>query len=702
MENLGSLAILLAFCVSIYAVLASVVGRIKRKPFLVVSGGRAVYSVWLLVTLASGILVYKLLTGDFSFSYVAEHSNKTMPILYKFAAWWGGQEGSLLFWSFLLATYSSVVVFTNRRRFRDMMPWVVSILATIQTFFLLLNNFIANPFRMLAVDKLITSVPDGQGLSPLLQYPAMAIHPPMLYLGYVGFAAPFAFAIGSLITRQAGDAWIFTTRRWTLVTWLFQSTGVMLGMAWAYHVLGWGGYWGWDPVENASLLPWLAGTAFLHSVMMQEKKGMMKVWNIVLISTTFFLCILGTFLTRSGVVQSVHAFARSEIGKYFVTFMALGIAATVYLILDRLEYLKSEAQLESVVSRESSFLFNNLILLASCFAVLWGTLFPVISEAVSGDKIALDQDWYNHLMVPIGLFLLILTGVGPLFAWRRTSVDSLRRNFQIPGIASLVLVVALFAAGMRHPYALISFGFCLFVALTVLMEFFKGARSIAAKGFTSSPRKPYNPWVWVSMPVIALLHRNTVRTAQRHDFLGAVVELTHRNTRRYGGYLVHMGIVLMFVGFTGQAFKQSDVKEMNLGDTMRIGAYQLKMVDLKEGETPVYEWHRATMQIAKDGEDMGTLEPEKRFYIASKQGTSEVGIRVRLNEDLYLNFGGMSDDNQRAVIQAYVNPLVTWIWIGGLVLIGGTLVCLVPAKVKMQYARTEVVGYTKAHATIQK
>ena len=669
MENLGSLAILLAFCVSIYAASASVVGRIKRKPFLIVSGGRAVYSVWLLVTLASGILVYSLLTGDFRFSYVAEHSNRTMPVLYKFAAWWGGQEGSLLFWSFLLLTYASVVVFTNRRRHRDIMPWVVGVLASVQTFFLILNNFIANPFRMLAVDKLITSVPDGQGLSPLLQYPAMAIHPPMLYLGYVGFSVPFAFAIGSLITRAPGDAWIQTTRRWTLVTWLFQSTGVMLGMAWAYHVLGWGGYWGWDPVENASVLPWLAGTAFLHSVMMQEKKGMMKVWNIVLISTTFFLCILGTFLTRSGVVQSVHAFARSEIGKYFVTFMALGIAATIYLILDRLDYLKSEAELESVVSRESSFLFNNLILLASCFAVLWGTLFPVISEAVSGDKIALDAAWFNRLMIPIGLFLLLLTGLGPLFAWRRTSIESLRRNFQIPAIASLVLVGGLFAMGMRHAYALISFGFCLFVALTVVMEFFKGARSIAAKA-----------------------GMNLVR---------ATVELTHRNTRRYGGYLVHMGIVLMFIGFTGNAFKQADTRELNLGDTMPIGAYTLKMVDLQMGDTPVYQWHRATMQVSKGGELLGTLEPEKRFYIASKQGTSEVGIRVRPNEDLYLNFGGMSDDNKRAIIQAYVFPLVSWIWIGGLVLIGGTFVCLVPSKIKMQYARTEVVGITKAHATIQ-
>jgi cytochrome c-type biogenesis protein CcmF len=570
MENLGALAILLAFCVALYATLASVIGRIKNKPFLVVSGERAVYSVWVLVTLASGILVYSLMMSDFRFAYVAEHSNRSMPMLYKFASWWGGQEGSLLLWSFLLATYASVVVFTNRRKHRDMMPWVVGVLATIQTFFLVLNNFVANPFQMLATDKLIVAVPDGNGLSPLLQYPAMAIHPPMLYLGYVGFAVPFAFAIGSLITKQPGDAWIHTTRRWTLVTWLFQSTGVMLGAAWAYHVLGWGGYWGWDPVENASLLPWLSGTAFLHSVMMQEKKGMMKVWNIVLVSTTFFLCILGTFLTRSGVVQSVHAFARSDIGKFFVTFLALGIAATIYLILDRLEYLKSESELESVISRESSFLFNNLILLASCFAVLWGTLFPVISEAATGDKISLDGDWYNRLMVPIGLFLLLLTGVGPLFAWRRTSIESLRRNFQLPGIASLVLVGALVAAGMRHIYALISFGFCLFVALTVISEFYKGAKAIAAKSDM--------------------------------NLLRATVELTHRNTRRYGGYLVHMGIVLMFIGFTGHAFNQAEVKELNKGDSMRVGVYDLKMIDMQQGGNENYDWHRATMAVCKNGE----------------------------------------------------------------------------------------------------
>ena len=670
MENIGALAVLLAFCLAVYATIGSITGKLKRNPFLIVSAERAVYGVWFLVTMASAVLVSAMMTGDFRFSYVAEHSNRAMPVLYKFAAWWGGQEGSLLFWSWLLATYAAVVIFTNRRKHRDFMPYVVAVLATVQTFFLILNAFVVSPFQMLAVDKAITAVPDGNGLNPLLQYPAMAIHPPMLYLGYVGFAVPFAFAIGSLITRQPGDGWIHTTRRWTMVTWLFQSCGIVLGAAWAYHVLGWGGYWGWDPVENASLLPWLGGTAFLHSVMMQEKKGMMKVWNMVLVSATFFLCIFGTFLTRSGVVSSVHAFAQSPIGKYFVTFLAIGIAATIYLILDRLDYLKSEAQLESVISRESSFMFNNLVLLASCFAVLWGTLFPVISEAVSKEKISLDAAWFNRLMIPIGLFLLILTGVGPLFAWRRTSSESLRRNFMWPGVSALVLAGALLAAGVRNFYALISFGFCLFVAITIAMEFFKGAIQISAKS--------------------------------QINFAHAVVELTHRNTRRYGGYLVHMGIVLMFVGFTGAAFNKNRVDEMKPGDSITIGSYRLTVKDVHEGDTDNYMWQKASLDVWKNGDRLDSMEPESRLYKMSsgRQPTHEVAVRARLNEDLYLNFAGMNGD--RAVIQSYVFPLVSWIWIGALTLIFGTLVALVPSKVKREYARTQVVGITRKHATVEK
>src|SRR5580698_1250485 len=658
MENIGALALLLAFCISLYAIVSSVVGRLRKKPFLTLSAERAVLAVWTLVATASAILVYSLMTGDFRMAYVASHSNRDMSPFYKLAAWWSGQEGSLLFWSFVLSTYAAIVVLVTRKNHRNLLPWVIAILSTNQVFFLLLNNFVASPFQVLAVDKVITSVPDGNGLNPLLQYWAMVIHPPFLYLGYVGFAVPFAFAMSALIGRAPGESWIYTTRRWTLVTWLFQSTGVMLGSAWAYHVLGWGGYWMWDPVENASLLPWLGGTAFLHSVMMQEKKGMMKVWNMVLIASTFFLCIFGTFLTRSGIVSSVHAFAESPIGKYFVGFMALGIAAVIWLILDRLPFLKSEAELESVVSRESSFMFNNLILLASCFAVLWGTMFPVISEKFSSEKISLDAVWFNRLMVPIGLFLLLLTGLGPLFAWRRTSIDSLRKNFQWPGIGMLIVVAGLVVGGMRYPYSIISLGLCFFVIATIVMEFFRGSRAINEKTHVG--------------------------------LLPAMIELTHRNTRRYGGYLVHMAIVLMFIGWSGHPFNQTAIGEVNKGDTMRVGAYTIKVADLTDRDTKDYEEDTAVLEVSKNGQSLGTLEPARRFYKVAQQGTAEVALRTRLNEDLYINYAARVGD--KATLQAYVFPLVTWIWVGAVTLIFGTMVCLIPSKVARSYPRTEVVG----------
>jgi cytochrome c-type biogenesis protein CcmF len=667
MENVGALALLLAFCISLYAIVASVAGRLGNKPFLTLSGERAVLAVWLLISTAAGILIYSLMTGDMRMAYVASHTNRAMPKFYKFAAWWGGQEGSLLFWSWILSTYGAVVVLTGRGKHRMLMPWVVAILSSVQIFFLTLNAFVVSPFQVLALDRVVTSVPDGMGLNPLLQYWAMVIHPPMLYLGYVGFAVPFAFAMASLISKAPGDSWIHTTRRWTIVTWLFQGTGIMLGSAWAYHVLGWGGYWMWDPVENASLLPWLAATAFLHSVMMQEKKGMMKVWNMVLIAATFFLCIYGTFLTRSGIISSVHAFAESPIGKYFVGFLAIGIAATVWLILDRLDYLKSEAELESVVSRESSFLFNNLILLASCFAVLWGTMFPVLSEKFSTEKISLDAVWFNRLMVPIGLFLLFLTGVGPLFAWRRTSMESLRKNFQWPGIGMLVVVAALYAGGMRYPYSIISLGLCFFVLATIFMEFFRGSRAINEK--------------------------------TNVGLIPAMIELTHRNTRRYGGYLVHMGMVLMFIGWSGHPFNQTAIGEVNKGDTMRVGSYLLKVADLTQGETSDYQWDTAILEVSKNGKSLGILEPTRRFYKIAQQGTAEVALRTRLNEDLYINYAARVGD--KATLQAYVFPLVTWIWVGVVVLIGGTFVCLVPSKVARSYPRTEVVGIAKTNAPVK-
>jgi len=670
MENIGALSILLAFCFAIYAVVASVTGRLKKNSFLIVSGQRAVYSVWLLLTVAAGLLIYSLLKGDFRLAYVAAHTDSSMKTIYKFTAWWGGQEGSLLLWSWLLATYSAIVVFMNRRKFRDMMPWVTSVLMTTEAFFLTLIAFVLSPFGVLQAGRgnIVEGV--GQGLNPLLQYWTMVIHPPMLYLGYVGFTVPFAFAMGSLITRQPGDAWIHTTRRWTIVTWLFQSAGILLGQGWAYAVLGWGGYWAWDPVENASLLPWITATAFLHSVMMQEKKGMMKVWNMVLISGTFFLCIFGTFLTRSGVVSSVHAFAQSPIGKYFVIFLAVGIAATVILILERLKYLKSEARLESVISRESSFMFNNLILVASCFAVLWGTMFPVISEAVTGEKISVDAPFFNRINIPIGLALIFLTGIGPLIAWRRSSLESLKRAFLIPTIAGVALMALLAILGAyEHPFALVSFGLCMFVTATIVSEFWKGASAIRVKNGIG--------------------------------FIPAAIELTHRNTRRYGGYLVHMGIVFMFIGYTGAAFNQDITKEVAPGGNTDVGHYNLHIANIEQGENDTYAWQRLAVDVSRNGSALGTLYPERRLYKASQQPTSEVSIRRRLNEDFYINFAGLSADNKRAVIQAYVFPLVSWIWIGFWVLAFGTIVCLIPNKVRLSYARTQVVGVAEKHATVE-
>ena len=652
MENIASFALVLALVLAAYALAASLGGVWRQKPRLQYSAYRATAAIWVLVTAAIGCLVYALLTDDFRLVSVAGHSNRALPWYYKITALWSGQEGSLLFWSWLLAGYSAAAVWLNREKHRSMMPYVVATLMAVQGFFLTLNVFIASPFQLLAMSQggqMVVQGPlDGNGLNPLLQYPAMAIHPPMLYLGYVGFTVPFAFALATLITKQAGEKWIETTRHWTMLAWLFLSMGVFLGARWAYAVLGWGGYWGWDPVENASLMPWLAGTAFLHSVMMQEKRGMMKVWNMVLIFSTFFLCIFGTFLTRSGVVSSVHAFAQSPIGPLFVGFLGTGILFTGWLLLERLDYLKSASQLDSLVSRESSFLFNNLLLLAACFSVLWGTLFPVISEAVQGVKISVGAPFFNKVNIPIGLVLLFLTGVGPLFAWRKTSLASLNKNFLVPGIISLAVGGALFALGVREFYPQVSFILCAFVTITIVMEFYRGAHVIRQK--TDS------------------------------TLLGAAVTLTRRNTRRYGGYIVHFGIVLMFIGFTGTAFNTDKEQEMIVGDRMELGPYVLHLRELRERDNPNYGAQHVVLELYRGEKSLGLLQPERRFYKASRQPTTEVAIRPRLSEDLYVVFSGMAEDNQHAVISVHRNPLVNWVWLGGFVVVLGTLIALVPSR----------------------
>ena len=525
-----------------------------------------------------------------------------------------------------------------------------------QVFFLLLVNFAAHPFGLVKG----TIPADGNGLNPLLQYPEMVIHPPMLYLGYVGVTAPFAFALGALMMKYPGEKWIHITRRWTMVAWLFLTCGIFLGAHWAYEVLGWGGYWGWDPVENASLLPWLTMTAFLHSVMMQEKRGMMKMWNMWLIFITFLLAIFGTFLTRSGVVSSVHAFAQSGIGIWFVWFIAFCFATCVYVFVRNRETLRSEHRLDSLVSRESGFLFNNLVLLVSCFAVLWGTLFPVLSEWVTGSKVTVGPPFFNRVNVPIGLFLVFLTGVGPLLAWRQTSLDSLKRNFLVPTVLAVVAAIALIVGGMRpwqdssYFYSLMAIALSLFVAGTVAGEFWRGGRVIARQ--------------------------------QHVSVFKGMVQITRRNTRRYGGYLVHMGAVLVIIGFAGLPFNQDKEQELGFGDKMQISHYTLVCQSYTQDDKPNYESEWAVLDVYKGGKKIDTMYPERRFYKASEQTATIVANRSRLNEDLYLVYTGRNPDTGKPIIKAHVNPLVAWIWIGVHLVLIGTIIAMLPSTRPVKYA----------------
>jgi cytochrome c-type biogenesis protein CcmF len=651
MDVFGSFALLLAFIAAVYAFGAGIAGIITRRPLLTKSARNAGMAVFGLITLAVGALEYFFFTDNFSLAYVAEHSNRALPLFYKFAALWAGQEGSLLWWSWLLSIYAFSALFLNRKKHPELMPYVGVILAGVQIFFLTLNNFVASPFHVLGGlgaggAMHVATLSDGNGLNPLLQYPEMVIHPPMLYSGYTGFTVPFAFALAALLGRYPGEKWIHITRRWTMVAWGFQTVGILLGMHWAYAVLGWSGYWAWDPVENASLLPWITGTAFLHSVMMQEKRGMMKVWNVWLVFVTFMLCILGTMLTRSGVVSSVHAFAESSIGGWFVGFLGIIFVVCLAAWWKNRDYLRSDNQLDSIVSRESSFLFNNLVLLAACFAVLWGTLFPVFSEWFTGSKISVGPPFFNKVNVPIAMFLLLLTGIGPLLAWRKTSFDALRRNFAWPLAVGVAAGAVAFAFGFRDFYALMCLILGVFVTLTIFSEFFRGARVISQRDGT--------------------------------DLLTAVGELTMRNTRRYGGYVVHFGMVLIFIGISGTAFKQDVQKQMAPGDTLTIGPYTLVCQNFDETQNDNYTSQRATVEVFRNGKSEMMLYPARRFFLASQVTETMVAVESSPLRDLYVVYAGRNPDTNQPVIHAYLNPLVKWIWFGGIVVVLGTGLAMLP------------------------
>ncbi|MFN8643116.1 MAG: heme lyase CcmF/NrfE family subunit [Candidatus Binatia bacterium] len=643
--ELGPLALHLGLVLAIYAVVASLLGVRWRRRDVVASGEHAAFAVWGCVVVAAATLLHALASRDFRLEYVAAYSSSTLPLYYTVAALWGGQKGSLLFWLLILTSITAIVELQNRHRNRELMPYVTAVLMSVATFFLGMVVFITPPFETLAVPAM-----EGRDLNPLLQNYWMTIHPPSLYTGFVGMSVPFAFALAALATGRLGDTWIRSTRRWTLFAWFFLSLGNLFGALWAYEVLGWGGYWAWDPVENAAFMPWLTGTAFLHSVMIQEKKNMLKVWNMVLIILTFSLTIFGTFLTRSGVISSVHSFTQSGLGPFFLGFLAIVLVVSLSLLIWRLPLLRSENELDSLLSRESAFLFNNLILVGIAFAVFWGTMFPVISEWVRGVKITVGPPFFNRVNAPLGLALLFLMGVGPVIAWRRATWAHLRRSFTWPVLVGLGGGGLSLALGGFHYWSLVSFSLIFFVLATIVAEFWRGMR--ARQAMMGEPA------------------------------LVALMRLTVKNKRRYGGYVIHVGVVMIFVAITGTSvFRQEKQVTLNQGERFAIGDYTLQYNGLEERDTPHISYLMANVGVFRDGRQVDTLKPEKRFYKKPEQPTTEVAIRSTVGSDLYLVLGSYDDDTHMATILAYLNPLIGFLYWGGITLAVGTLIVIWPAPV---------------------
>ncbi len=647
---IGELSLWVALLMAIWAAAISFAGGALGRRDMTLSGERATYATLALVMLASAGLWTALFTHDFSIKYVASFSSANLPKVYTFTAFWAGQSGSLLFWALILAIYSSIAVYTNRARNRALMPYVTGTLAVVTIFFLATLCLGANPF-----ERLDWIPPDGRGMNPQLQNPGMAIHPPNLYLGYVGTTIPFAFAIAALITRRLDAEWLAAIRKWTLISWFFNTTGIILGMWWAYVELGWGGYWAWDPVENASLLPWLVNTAFLHSIMVQEKRGMLRKWNVTLVVSTFLLSIFGTFITRSGIIASVHSFAQSPVGNWFAGFLLVSIVITAYLVTTRLKDLEAKATLESMVSREAAFLYNNVVLVGIAFSVLWGTIFPIITEAVRGEKITVGPPFFNSVNIPLGLTLLLLTGIGPLIAWRRASISNLQRQFAGPVIAGITTCFVLLLFGMRDFAAIVAYTFSAFVAMTVTQEFYKG---IGAR------RRMYEEGVAT-----------------------ALARLVARNRRRYGGYIVHMGIVIIFAAFAGLAFKKEfdvnlkagDSKELDdpFGNKWKFVSQGISQYDLLNRQVTAL-----ALDLSRNGKPAGVLTTEKRQHVDSRgaptfEPSTEVGIKESWKQDVYVVLAGVREDGT-AEIRVTFNPLVRWVWLGGALMALGGLVVMWP------------------------
>ena len=647
----GGSALSLSFGFSLLTVLTLLIYTRNQDQRLFLVGQRLALCVSFFIFLATFILSYQLIISNFDIDYVARYTSIETPTIYKISALWAGQSGSLLFWLFILSIFSTITIIQNQNKHHQLMPWVIISLTITQMFFLILTNYVTNPFKPTEADFVVVN---GNGLNPLLQNITMAIHPPTLYLGYVGFSVPFAFAISALVNRDTSPLWIQSIRRWVLVAWLFLSMGIILGGWWAYQELGWGGYWAWDPVENASFMPWLTATAFLHSIIIQEKKDMLRLWNMVLIILTFTLCIFGTFLTRSGVMSSVHSFTESSLGPIFLSFVFFILFTSFGLMYKRLDDLKSPRKIESFTSRESGFLFNNMVFVVLCFAVFWGTLFPVISEAVRGTKITVGAPFFNQIITPIGLILLALTGVGPLLAWRRTGSKNLIRNFSLPIVAGFIASIIFMIIGYEG-YSVISFSLCVFVTFSISAEFSRGI---------SARRKKFKESIFVALKTII-----------------------SKNRSRYGGYIVHLGIVLMFIGFTGHAFDREKEFSLQLGQSDHVAGYEFELINLSESERPNhYAWISELKVSDNQGTFVTNLFPEKRVYfhknpdINRRQPHSELDIYSTLNKDIYSIFSAIDNEKGIAFLKIMINPLVKWVWIGGYVLVFGTIIALWPRK----------------------
>lgn len=644
MASLGTFTLLAAFVVSAYAAAAAVAGARRASRSLVDSAIGAFYLVAALMTVATSVIVHAFVTDDYRIKYVQHYSDSVQPFVYKLTSYWGGLDGSIMFWVFLLAIFGSIAVYVNRERHRELTPYVVAIISLVQMFFLFLMVVHNNPFQT----YLVGNPAEGRGLNPLLQNAYMVIHPPALYTGFVGMTIPFAFGLAALITGHLDDSWLRAVRRWTMVSWLFLSFGLTLGMIWAYEVLGWGGYWGWDPVENAGLLPWLTGTAFLHSVMVQERRGMLRVWNVTLVILTFFLTIFGTFMTRSGVVQSVHAFGEDrQLAWLFTGFMIVLLTVSFGFVIYRLPLLRSRHELDSWVSREAAFLANNWILLFAAIFVLFATMFPTLSEALTGQRLTVGPPFFTKWMLPIGLALLFLTGVGPLLAWRKSTVANLREQFVWAGLAGVITPIALALAGVPFWPAGLCFALCAFVLVTIVQEFVRGA-AVRRKGTGT-------------------------------DYLTAMVGLVSRSKRRYGGYIVHLGIVLMFLGFTGEAFKVDEQVLLKPGQQARVGHYVVRHDGLRVTDDGQKQMITAHLTVLRDGKEIDKAYPGKWLYRRHEQEpVSHVAIRRSAAEDLYIVLAGFELQDQSASLQVVINPLVDWIWAGFGILALGTMIALLP------------------------